>query len=140
MIMKTVAAKILLIGAMAAAFVVPMTASAHHSFAMFDHTKEVELKDATVIDWQWTSPHTWLFIVVPNGTPTPDKYSVEGSNPGQMRHLGYGKGTFAAGDKITVYISPLFSGEKGGALVRVKLKDGTMIGEQPSAAASADSK
>lgn len=25
---------------------------AHHSFAMFDQTKEIELKDATVVDWQ----------------------------------------------------------------------------------------
>jgi Family of unknown function (DUF6152) len=137
--MKTLTTKSFLIGA-TAALAVSMSASAHHSFAMFDHTKEVELKDATVVDWQWTSPHTWLFLVVPNGTPAPDKYSVEGGNPGQLRRLGYGKGTFAAGDKITVYISPLLSGEKGGALVRVKLKDGTLIGEQPSAVAPTDSK
>jgi hypothetical protein len=138
--MKTLTTKILLMGATGAALAISMTAFAHHSFAMFDHTKEVELKDATVVDWQWTSPHTWLFLVVPNGTPTPDKYSVEGGNPGQLRRLGYAKGTFAAGDKITVYISPLLSGEKGGALVRAKLKDGTMIGEQPTAATPPDSK
>ena len=117
-----------------------MTAFAHHSFAMFDHAKEVELKDATVVEWQWTSPHTWLFLYVPNGSPTPDKYSIEGGNPGQLRRLGYEKGTFAPGDKVTVYISPLLSGEKGGALVRVKLKDGSMIGEPPTPATPPDSK
>ena len=139
-LMKTLTRKILLVGASVCALAGSMVADAHHSFAMFDHTKEVELQNATVVDWQWTSPHTWLFLMVPNGTATPDKYSIEGGNPGQLRRLGYGKGTFTAGDKITVYISPLLSGEKGGALVRVKLKDGTLIGEQPSGAAPADGK
>ena len=53
-----------------AALVAGMASSpslAHHSFAMFDRTREVELKDATVVEWQWTSPHTWLFVMVPNG-------------------------------------------------------------------------
>ena len=138
--MKTLTKKIVLIAATATALAGSMAASAHHSFAMFDHTKEVELKDATVVDWQWTSPHTWLFLYVANGTSTPDKYSIEGGNPGQLRRMGYGKGTFAPGDKVTVYISPLLSGEKGGALVRVKLKDGTVLGEAPTAATPADSK
>ena len=38
------------------------TAAAHHSFAMFDRTKEVELKDAVVAKWEWTNPHIWLFL------------------------------------------------------------------------------
>ena len=132
--MKTITKKILLFCAMTTALGASMVASAHHSFAMFDHTREVELKNATVVEWQWTSPHTWLYLLVPNGTATPDKYSVEGGNPGQLRRLGYGKGTFAAGDKVTVYISPLLSGDKGGALVRAILKDGSMAGEQPKGA------
>src|SRR5580700_4091070 len=64
-------------------------AFAHHSFAMFDRTKEVELKDATVKEWQWTSPHSWLLIWVPNGTSQPDAYSIEGTNPGILRRFGY---------------------------------------------------
>ena len=132
--MKTVTKKILRICAVNTALAVTLSASAHHSFAMFDHTREVQLKDATVVDWQWTSPHTWLYLYVSNGTATPDKYSVEGGNPGQLRRLGFGKGTFAPGDKVTVYISPLLSGEKGGALVRAMLKNGTTLGEQPKGA------
>jgi hypothetical protein len=103
-------------------------ASAHHSFAMFDRSHEVELKDATVVEWQWTSPHTWLYVYVPNGTPNPDKYSIEGGNPGQLRRLGFVKSTFMPGDKVTVYISPLKSGDKGGALLMVVLTDGTTLG------------
>ncbi len=105
-------------------------AIAHHSFAMFDKAKEIELKDATVKDWQWTSPHTWLYVVVPNGTANPDKYSLEGGNPGLMRRLGFEKGSIAPGDKVTIYVSPLLSGEKGGAINAVRLPDGKVLGER----------
>jgi hypothetical protein len=101
---------------------------AHHSFAMFDQTKEVELKDATVVDWQWTSPHAWLYVMVPNGENEPDKYSVEAANPGQLRRDGFSKGSMSPGDKVTVYMAPLKSGDKGGALHAVVLPDGKMLG------------
>ena len=105
-----------------------MPALAHHSFAMFDQTKEVELKDATVVDWQWSSPHAWLYVMVPSGAGEPDKYSVEAANPGQLRRDGFSKGSMSPGDKITVYMAPLKSGEKGGALHAVVLSDGKMLG------------
>lgn len=99
---------------------------AHHSFAMFDKTKEVELKGATVKDWQWTSPHTWLYVVAADGT----KYSIEGGNPGLMRRLGFSKGSLSAGDKVTVYMSPLRNGDKGGSVNAVTMKDGKTLGER----------
>ncbi len=102
--------------------------SAHHSFAMFDQSKESELKDATVVDWQWTSPHAWLYVIVPNGQDEPDKYSVEAANPGQLRRDGFSKGSMSPGDKVTVYMAPLKNGEKGGALHAVILPDGKMLG------------
>lgn len=103
-----------------------MPALAHHSFAMFDKTKEVELKGATVKDWQWTSPHTWLYVVAADGS----KYSIEGGNPGVMRREGFAKGTLSPGDKVTVYMAPLRSGDKGGSINAVTLKDGKLLGER----------
>ena len=113
-----------------AVFAVAAPALAHHSFAMFDKTKEVELKNATVKDWQWTSPHTWLYVLVPNGTAEPTKYSIEGGNPGLMRRQGFSKGSMAPGDKVTIYVSPLLSGEKGGSINAVRLPDGKLLGER----------
>ncbi|MBA3896414.1 MAG: hypothetical protein H0X36_04620 [Sphingomonadaceae bacterium] len=101
-------------------------AAAHHSFAMFDKNKEIELKDATVKEWQWTSPHTWLFAVGSDGT----KYSIEGGNPGLMRRQGFSKGSMAPGDKVTIYVSPLKSGQKGGSINAVRLADGRTLGER----------
>ncbi|WP_174279136.1 DUF6152 family protein [Sphingomonas bacterium] len=108
----------------------PLPAVAHHSFAMFDKTKEIVLKGAVVKEWQWTSPHTWLYVLVPNGSGAPDKYSIEGGNPGVMRRDGFAKGSLNAGDKVTIYMAPLRSGEKGGSLNAVVLPNGKMLGER----------
>ena len=118
------------LAAMLSALAAPLPALAHHSYAMFDHTKEVTLKNATVVSWEWTSPHTWLYVLVPEGGKEPAKYSVEGGNPGLLRRLGYSKGSMAAGDKVTVFMSPLKNGEKGGALTAVQLSNGTLLGER----------
>jgi hypothetical protein len=110
--------------------VLPQTALAHHSYAMFDSTKEIELKDVTVAKWDWTNPHTWLYIYVPSGAAEPDRYALEGGNPGVLRRQGFGIGTFKPGDKLTVYMSPLMNGQKGGALLAVVLPGGKMIGQR----------
>ena len=122
--------KSLVLGTLAIAAAMPASVFAHHSYAMFDHTKEVVLK-GTVKEWQWTSPHTWLYMVVPNpkgGEPL--KYSVEGGNPGLLRRQGFTKGSLAPGDKVTVYMSPLKSGQNGGAIDAVQLANGKLLGER----------
>ena len=114
--------------ALAAAF--PASVSAHHSYAMFDHDREVTLK-GTVKEWQWTSPHTWLYMLVPNpkgGEPL--KYSIEGGNPGLLRRQGFTKGSMSPGDKVTVFMSPLKSGQNGGAINAVMLSNGKLLGER----------
>ena len=101
-------------------------AVAHHSFAMFDTAREVELRNLTVKQWQWTSPHTWLFAEAANG----DRYTLEGGNPGLMRRQGFAKGSFRPGMRVTVYMAPLRNGQKGGAINAVTLPDGRTLGER----------
>ena len=38
-------------------------AYAHHSFAMFDAEKKVEL-EGIVKEFQWTNPHAWIMLNV----------------------------------------------------------------------------
>ena len=121
--------KFLPLAALALSVMVPASLSAHHSYAMFDHNKEVELK-GTVKEWQWTSPHTWLYLVVANGKGEPLKYSVEGGNPGLLRRQGFSKGSMSPGDKVTVYMAPLKSGQNGGAINAVMLPNGKLLGER----------
>ena len=60
--------------AVAALIAAPLPAAAHHSFSMFDTTKELTL-DGTVRDFQWTNPHSFVqFAVEENGQPV--EYSI----------------------------------------------------------------
>ena len=43
-----------------------MPALAHHSFAMFDQRKVMTL-EGTVHEFQWTNPHAFIELDVPNG-------------------------------------------------------------------------
>jgi hypothetical protein len=103
-------------------------ALAHHSFAMFDNQKEVQLV-GTVKEFQWTNPHTWIQVVVPDaaGTST-SEWSVEGGNPGDLARRGWKKTSLKPGDKVTVRIHPMKNGSNGGSLVGVTLADGTVVG------------
>jgi len=49
-----------------AAFTLALPAVAHHSTAMFDFTKTVEIK-GTIKEFQWTNPHTWTKVEVEGG-------------------------------------------------------------------------
>jgi len=104
-------------------------AAAHHSFAMFDQAKEVEL-EGVIREFQWTNPHTWVQVVVTDKSGKAVEWSIEGSSPNGLARQGWKRNSLKAGDRVSVTINPLKNGEPGGSLVRVKLPDGTVLGRQ----------
>lgn len=107
-------------GALAALF--SMSSSAHHSTAMFEWGKAVEMKNATVERWDWTNPHTFLYVSA-NG----DHWAFEGMSPNHLGRIGWSKRTLKAGDKINLTYYPLKDGRKGGFNVTVTFADGKVI-------------
>jgi len=101
------------------------SASAHHSFAMFDpqHPMQVE---GTVKSWEFTNPHSWLILMVMKGD-TPIEYNIEGASVSTLIRQGFGPHTFSPGEKVTVTINPLKSGADGGAFVKAVKADGTTL-------------
>ena len=55
--------------------VAAIPAFAHHSYAEFDTEKKVTL-EGTVKEFQWTNPHSWMLVMVPNAN---GELSVESS-------------------------------------------------------------
>ena len=53
---------------------------AHHSFAMFDTMRKVDL-EGTVQDFQWTNPHCWVDIVVVEKRGGSSKWALEAQSP-----------------------------------------------------------
>ncbi len=93
---------------------------AHHSFDMFDMTKQVTLT-GTIKDFQWTNPHTWTWIDVPNDKGGVDTWGIEGMSPNFLGRRGWTKRTLNPGDKVTVTIYPLKEGKMGGTFLHATL-------------------
>jgi len=113
----------------AAVLAIALPANAHHSTAMFDFTKTVELK-GTIKEFQWTNPHTWTKVDVQGGTAVVE-YGLEGMSPNYLSRNGWSKRTLNTGDKVTLTLHPLKDGRKGGFMVSAKLPDGTVVYNLP---------
>jgi len=106
------------------------TAIAHHSFAMFDQTKQITLT-GTVSAFEWTNPHAYIEIDVPEEKGTVKHWSVEMGSPSILMQSGWKFKDLKHGDKVTVRISPLKDGKPGGLLVQATLSDGRVLGNGP---------
>ena len=111
-------------------------ALAHHSFAMFDADKTVKI-EGTVKEFQWTNPHSWILMTVPNATGGQDQWAIEMGAPGGLARQGWVPKTLTPGMKVTAVIHPLKDGTHGGQFMAVTLPDGTTKGN-PNAAAGAN--
>jgi len=118
----------LLIAAAAVAALAPL-ALAHHSTAVFDMQKTVEIK-GTIKEFQWTNPHTFAYVMV-DGEAVPVEYALEGMSPNYLGRNGWSKRSLKPGDKVTLQIHPLKDGRKGGFMASVKLADGTVLYNLP---------
>ncbi|HEY5413141.1 MAG TPA: DUF6152 family protein [Caulobacteraceae bacterium] len=101
-------------------------ALAHHSFAMFDMAQEKTIS-GTVTDFQWTNPHTWIWLETPAASGAAEQWGVEGMSPNFLERRGWSKNTLRRGDKVSVVIHPVKNGGHGGSFVRVTLPDGKVM-------------
>jgi hypothetical protein len=117
----------------------PTAVLAHHSYAMFDMSQTVTLQ-GTIRDFQWTNPHSWIWIDVPDAKGVAQQWGIEGMSPNYLARRGWSKHTLKAGDKVSVLIHPLKGAEHGGSFMSVTLADGSVMrqtGEPPAATAPA---
>ena len=128
--MQTVSTRILVAALAAAASLTASSARAHHSAAMFDATKEITLA-GTVKEFQWTSPHCWIQILVPDPArpdAPPVEWGVEMDNPLGLSRHGWKPGSLKPGDRIVIVARPLRDGSNGAQVVSVTRADGTPVG------------
>lgn len=109
-----------------ASLAAPWPAAAHHSFAMFDQTKEIELT-GTVTEFQWTNPHSWVELDVPKAGGGADHWSLESGSIHTLTRLGWKSKMVKPGDKITVTLNPMKNGSHGGAMQSIVFADGKKI-------------
>ena len=120
--MKTATAAILR-ASMLGLFGLAATATAHHSFAVYDPNKIQTLK-GTVKIFQWTNPHTVIWIMVqPEGGGAPQEWTIETTSPGVLTRSGWTRKSLKPGDRVGVDFHPLRDGSHGGGLTSVTLLD-----------------
>jgi hypothetical protein len=107
------------------------SASAHHSFAMFDQTQQKTLV-GTVKEVQWTNPHIWVQVLVPDPkTGATAEWSIEGGSPNGLTRQGWRRNSIKQGDAIEITIRPLKDGTNGGSLMRVSVNGQPVGGGGP---------
>jgi len=105
-------------------------AMAHHSFTMFDMTKRITLT-GTVTDFEWTNPHSYIEIDAPDEKGVVKHWSIEMGSPSILQQSGWKFSSLKKGDKATLVINPLKSGQAGGFLSKATLPDGRVLGNGP---------
>jgi hypothetical protein len=102
------------------------SASAHHSFAVFDMTAQKSI-DGTVKKVDWTNPHVWVWVDVPAAGGGSETYGFEGMSPNYLARRGWSRTTLQTGMKVTVQFRPLKDGKPGGMLLSAKLPTGLLL-------------
>ena len=130
---------VLLSAVVAVALVAPTIA--HHSPAAFDRTKKVTLV-GTVKEVRWQNPHTWIEVEVPDEKNKSKLvvWGVELTSPTYLIRAGWKSNIIKPGDKVTVVVNPVRSGEPSGIFVSLTLADGRELLERPARLGTPDSK
>jgi len=118
--------QILIAGALAS--LIALSATAHHSPAVFDRTKEVKLV-GSVKEFRWSNPHSFIELDVRNEKGESDTWAVEMNPPNYLVKAGWTSKTVKPGDNVTVMINPLRTNEKVGKFVSITLQGGQVLTE-----------
>lgn len=103
------------------------TAQAHHSFAMFDRTREVSVS-GTVRQFQWANPHAYIQLTAKDSSGKDVEWSLEMGAPMYLYARGWRPRTLRPGSEIRVRLNPLRNGSPGGVVLEVYDSAGKSIG------------
>jgi hypothetical protein len=97
---------------------------AHHSSAMFDQSKTVEL-EGVVKKWELTNPHSWLWVDVTGKDGKVVTWGFEAEGPSTLARAGIRPSDFKQGTKIKITGNPMRNGEPAAIwLDAVRASDG----------------
>jgi hypothetical protein len=104
--------------------------TAHHSYAMFADDKTVTLT-GTVKEFQYTNPHSWLLVDVPQDDGTMQTWGFEAEGPSTLMRAGIPKSALPPGMKVTVTARPMKDGRPAGAWMKLVTEDGKTLVPRP---------
>jgi hypothetical protein len=77
-----------------------------------------------VKEFKYTNPHTWIYLMVPDGKGGEQEWDLEGGSVNMVVRQGWTKNTLKAGMKVKLRIAPRKDGAPGGEWLSVIEVDG----------------
>ena len=104
-------------------------AVAHHSSSAFelDHPLTVT---GSVTNFEWSNPHTFIYLDVPSKNGAMEKWRVEANSPNMLSRAGWKKEMIRQGDRVTVTGAPAKNGTKVMRLATFQLANGQKLDGQ----------
>jgi len=109
-----------------ACLLVSMPAFGHHGTAEYDLDHEVTV-EGVVKQFEWTNPHTWLYVNVTNGKGEIEEWAGEAGAPGMLARNGWTSHAFKPGDKVNMSGHPAKNGSKVIGITKVKSDEGVLL-------------
>jgi hypothetical protein len=102
---------------------------AHHSLAAeYDDKKPVTLK-GTVTKFEWSNPHVFFYVDVPEAGGSVTNWAVEWASPSELRRVGWTEASLKVGDAVTAEGSLARDGSKQALGKSVVLPGGKKLAE-----------
>ena len=101
-------------------------ALAHHSFAMFDQSKQISIS-GTVKDFQYTNPHSWVIVTAMAADGKQTEWGFESEGPSTLLRNGVKHSSLLPGEKVTATAYPMRDGRPAGALISITKADGSVV-------------
>lgn len=99
----------------------------HHSSAMFDSSREIEIRGVVKL-FRFENPHVNIVVTVKDEkTGSTTDWFVEAASVRGLAMAGWRKSTLKPGDPVTIVGRPLRDGQPGASMVRAVLADGTTL-------------
>ena len=96
----------------------------HHSFAPYESTLQIKLS-GVVSEFRWVNPHVYIEIdAADEKTGEKRHWLIEGASTSILNRAGWKFNMIKPGDRITVIVSPLRTGEPAALLKQITLADG----------------
>jgi hypothetical protein len=93
-------------------------ATAHHSTAEFDYSKQLTI-EGKVKEVQWTNPHSWLQVLVPGEDGEVVEWGFELGAPVFNVRMGWTNDSLVRGDEVIVVFCPTKKARPRGTLMFV---------------------
>ena len=101
-----------------------VSAFAHHGFvSWFDMSRSVTL-NGTVTGFEWTNPHTYIYLDVKSEKGAVEKWTIELGAPSMLARAGWRRDTLKSGDEITAIGNPAKDGKPRIHLTKVVFANG----------------